>query len=421
MQHLIGVIDSMFLGRIGKVELGAAGLGGIYYLSFFMLGFGFSIGAQIIIARRNGEGNYRAVGPVFMQSLFFLIVLAVICVFSVRHSAPLLLAGMIESENVYASTLEYVGWRSYGYVFSFVMLVFRAFFVGTTQTKVLTMNAAVLLVVNTVLDYLLIFGEYGFPAWGIAGAAVASVLAELCALAFLVFYTFIYSSWREYGLFRFYGMKLRLFADVLKTSIWTMLQSFAAMGVWFIFFIAVENLGEEQLAVSNAVRNVSAMLFMFVSAFSTTANSLISNIIGSGGQRHVMPLTKRLVKMCFFIQLPFWLVITLFPSSVLSCFTNDPVLVSAATASLLVMSTSYLLHVPAFIYLAAVTGTGNTRVAMEIEFVALAIYLVSVVFIAVQLRADVAVCWFTEHVYALVLFMLCWHYMKSGKWKNRNV
>lgn len=59
MEQLIGMTDTAFMGRVGEVELGASAIAGVYYLAIFMLGFGFSIGSQILIARRNGEGNFR--------------------------------------------------------------------------------------------------------------------------------------------------------------------------------------------------------------------------------------------------------------------------------------------------------------------------------------------------------------------------
>lgn len=58
MEQMIGMTDTAFLGRVGEVELGAAAIAGIYYLAVFMMGFGFGIGAQILIARRNGEKHY---------------------------------------------------------------------------------------------------------------------------------------------------------------------------------------------------------------------------------------------------------------------------------------------------------------------------------------------------------------------------
>ena len=54
MEQLIGMTDTAFLGRVGEIELGASAIAGVYYLAIFMMAFGFSIGAQILIARRNG-------------------------------------------------------------------------------------------------------------------------------------------------------------------------------------------------------------------------------------------------------------------------------------------------------------------------------------------------------------------------------
>ena len=58
MEHLIGMTDTAFMGHVGEVELGASAIAGIYYMVLYMLGFGFSVGAEILMGRRNGEGQY---------------------------------------------------------------------------------------------------------------------------------------------------------------------------------------------------------------------------------------------------------------------------------------------------------------------------------------------------------------------------
>lgn len=67
-QNVINVTDTAFLGRVGEIELGASAMGGLYYICAFTIAFGFSTGSQIIMARRNGERNYKEVGPVMIQS-----------------------------------------------------------------------------------------------------------------------------------------------------------------------------------------------------------------------------------------------------------------------------------------------------------------------------------------------------------------
>ena len=78
MEHLIGLTDTAFLGRVGEIQLGASALGGVYYISIFMLGFGFGIGAQIIMARRNGEKRYSDIGVILSQGILFLLFLAAV-------------------------------------------------------------------------------------------------------------------------------------------------------------------------------------------------------------------------------------------------------------------------------------------------------------------------------------------------------
>ena len=103
MEQLIGLTDTIYLGHVGEVELGASAIAGIFYLTIFMVGFGFSIGAQVLIARRNGEGNLAGIGPIFMQGMWFLLGMAVLFFGVSRALAPWLLGYLIESRAICAA------------------------------------------------------------------------------------------------------------------------------------------------------------------------------------------------------------------------------------------------------------------------------------------------------------------------------
>ena len=70
-QNIVGVTDTAFLGRVGEVELGASAIGGVFYLILYMIGFGFTTGVQILVARRYGEKKYTAIGRIFDNSFYF--------------------------------------------------------------------------------------------------------------------------------------------------------------------------------------------------------------------------------------------------------------------------------------------------------------------------------------------------------------
>lgn len=88
IEHMIGLTDAIFLGRVGDVALGACALGGVYYMAMFMLAFGFGFGAQIIIARRNGERRYNRIGPTMIQGCYFMLALAVVLFTASQYFPP---------------------------------------------------------------------------------------------------------------------------------------------------------------------------------------------------------------------------------------------------------------------------------------------------------------------------------------------
>lgn len=421
IEHMIGLTDVAFLGHVGDVALGACALGGVYYMAMFMFAFGFGFGAQIVIARRNGERRYSRIAPTMVQGCYFMLALALVLFTLSHYVSPLILGNTIQSPQVYEATLEYLHWRNYGFFFSFLCIMFRAYYVGITQTKMLTLNSIVMILTNVGLNYCLIFGKAGFPAMGVAGAAIASSMAEAVSLVFFIIYTAITADKSKYGFRRAFTFRPHLLKGMLTVSGWTMVQSFIAVSVWFIFFLAIEHLGERSLAVTNIVRSLSTIIFMVISAFATTAGALISNQIGAGEQRKLFTTCCMTLKLTYAVLLPILIPLCLFPAAILGIFTGDPTLIADSIPTLYVMASSTLIFAPAVILFDAVSGTGNTRAGFVIEMITLAIYTAVVYYVVIRLKPDVAVCWCAEHIYALVLMSLSWWYLRNGKWRGKQI
>ena len=364
-QNIINVTDTAFLGRVGEVELGASAMGGLFYICVFTIAFGFSTGSQIMIARRNGEGRFRDVGPVMMQGCAFLLILAV-GLFGLTHAAaPSLIRLLISSDAIFDATKEFLNWRIFGFFFAFVNVMFRALYIGITRTKVLTLNAIVMAMVNVVLDYALIFGHFGLPALGLKGAAIASVIAEASSLVFFLLYTWARIDFRKYGLNHWPRFDFTLLGRILSISCFTMVQYFLAMATWFVFFVAVERLGQRQLAIANIVRSIYVVMLIPVQSLSTTANSLVSNLIGAGGVSHVMQLMGRIARMSFIIMVVCVAVLVVFPQAMLSVYTNEEALLIESVPSLYVIGGAMLIASVANIYFNGISGTGNTQAMAE--------------------------------------------------------
>lgn len=421
MEQMIGLTDTAFLGRVGEVELGASAIAIVYYMVLFMIGFGFSIGAQIIIGRRNGEGRYRETGKVFWNGLYFVLGLSGVIILLSELFTPWMMKFMVSSAAIYDAALSYVRWRLPGMVFAFCTAMFRAFYVGTTQTKTLTLNSVVMVLSNVIFNYILIFGKCGIPALGITGAAIGSSLAELMSLVFFIIYTRTGCDRPKYGLdkpARFEKEELR---SMMPVCVWTMIQHTVSVFTWLIFFLFIEHLGERSLAISNIVRGVSGLIWVVLQAFSSTCSTLVSNMIGEGHQEKVMSLVRRILKLSYGIVGVIMLVICMYPETIARIYTDIPDLITASIPAMLVMVSSYLVNVGGQVFFLAVSGTGSTRTAFKLELIALFVYMVYCAVIIGWLKMDVAICWTAEHVYAGMLLICSWIYMRSGRWKNRKV
>ncbi|GHT38118.1 MATE family efflux transporter [Bacteroidia bacterium] len=329
-QNIINVTDTAFLGRVGEVELGASALGGLFYICAYTLAFGFSTGSQILMARRNGEKHYSQVGSVMIQGGFFLLGLAAVLFLFMRFGSGPLLRAFISSDIIREATLGFLHIRIFGFFFSFINVLFRAFYVAITRTKVLTINAILMACTNIVLDYIFIFGHAGLPAMGLTGAALASVIAEAVSILFFFIYTRFTVDSKKYGLNRLYSFNIAMLKRILNISVFMMLQQFISMSTFFFFFIAVEHIGQRELAIANIVRSIYIVLFIPVNALSTTANTLVSNAIGAGNSFQVIPIIRRIAVLSFSVMLLFASMFCLFPQTFLSVYTNDISLITGS-------------------------------------------------------------------------------------------
>ena len=416
MEQLINITDTIFLGHVSPIDLGASALATMYYTAIYMLGFGFSTGVQVLIARRNGEKRDGEIGRVFYQGLFFLSAFALVVFDLSKLFSPMLLRALISSDSVYEATMNYIEWRDYSYLFAFPLLAIRAFFTGITHTKILTANSIVMVASNVVFNYLLIFGKAGFSQLGISGAAIGSSLAEAVGLLFLVVYLWRYPDRKRY---RFRAVfDRRLSVHLLGISVWTMVRSFFCIAPWFLFFIAIEHLGERELAAANVVRSISMLFFVIVNSFATTMISLTSYLIGAGRAVEVMPTGRRIILMNCAIGIPLLLLALIFSGPLLGLFTNDATVIRTAFYPFCVMLSTFIISVPAYIYCHTVIGTGRTKIAFLFQMINIAIYLLYLWGLSRSPNIPLAVYWTAEQLYVVVLLVLSWIYLKSKKWNS---
>lgn len=420
-QNFIQLIDTAFLGRVGEIELGASALAGTIYIVLFTIGFGYSMGSQIVIGRRNGEGNYHRIGDIVIQGMLFLLIPSILLIPLLKYGAAHWIPMLFKSDAVAHAVDDYLQWRVFGIVFAYINVMFRAFYIGTARTKVLTMTAIVMAVVNIIFDYLLIFGHYGFPELGIKGAAIASVMAEAAAALFCFFYTRFTVDLKKYG-FNRVRLQWEVIRPVLSISIFMMVQYLLSMITWMLFFVFVENnLGERPLAVTNIIRSLYAVLTIPAQALGACCSTLVSNTIGADRKHEVIPLIKRMVLIGFFVILSICVLAAISPTLMIHIYTTDASLTSDTILPFYSLLTSMCFYAVGCLLFNAVSGTGNTRTALVFELVTLVFYVLYMWLTIVHYKLPVEISWTAEHLYWFLLAVMSFIYLRSGKWKYKQI
>ena len=413
MEQLINITDAVFLGHVGEIELGASAIAGIYYLAVYMLGFGFSIGLQVMIARKNGEQDYQETGKIFFQGLLFLMGLALFLYLTVHIVSPVIFKRSINSPEIYQAIIRYLDWRSLGLLFSFSFLAIRSFLVGITYTRALSGAAIVAIGINIPLNYFLIFMQH----LGISGAAIASSLAEGGSFITLCIYMWIKTDKIKYGLRTVYDGQLLI--AVLKLSVWSMFHAFISVAPWFLFFVGIEHLGKTELAVSNITRSVSALFFFIVNSFAVTTGALVSNSIGAGEKANLFPICRKILKLGYSIGIPLIGIVLICHRSIIGIYTTDESLIQSAVAPLVVTLLNYSFALPGYVYLNAVGGTGKTKITFIFQAIATGIYLIYLYGLNNSTNTTLTLYLTAEYLFVILLALQSIVYLKRNTIKKQ--
>ncbi len=415
------LINTAFLGHVGSVALGAAAIGGIFYLALVMVGYGFGIGAQIIIARRYGEKNVSEIGTTIHHAAFFLGFVALIFFSSILLWGNIFFNHFLQSKAIYSGVKEYMQFRIWGIFFAYTNILFKAFYTGILKTKVIGISSAIIALFNIFFDFSLIFGHFGFHQMGIAGAGLASVIAEFAGTLFFFIYTFSHKGISEFNITRFSKLSFRVLWNILKIASPVMAQFTVSFGGWFAFFIMVERMGEVPLAISNIIRTVYMIVLLPLWGYSSTTNTLTSYKIGGGKIDEVIPLLKKIIKLSLITVASFILIINLFSHSWFQLFTNDPEIISGCLPVLWIVSISSVFISFAFILYSGVAGTGNTLVSLVIETTIITLYVIWTYFTSHSSYSSIALVWSAEIIYGVAMVILSGLYLTFGNWKNAKV
>lgn len=415
---VINFTDIAFVSRISQTALAASALGGVYYFLLVMIVTAIGIGGQIIISRKAGGDLKQEIGNTFDHTLLLMLGVALLMSFCIYIPTPFLLPLIIEDQDIATAVQQYLFARGWGLVSMGVLIAFRSFYTGISTTRIISYTTILMMLSNVVLNYALVFGHFGFQPMGLAGAGFASALAETLAAVYAVLYSVFHREIKTFRLFRFEKIRLDPIKSLLKISAPLVMQNLLSMGAWFFFFILIEKVGEAELAVSNVVRGVYMVLMTPVWGFSQSSNSMVSNLIGQKREQEVLLLVGKICRFSLFAGAIGIIAGIIMAKPLLSLSSSQPDILDASMESYYVICLATLLFSVAMVLLSAISGTGRTLAAMNIEIVCLLAYILYAVIFTLFLPAPLFVIWGAEVVYWALMGLLSFQYLRSGKWRG---
>lgn len=281
-QVLVGVADSMMVGRMGAVPLAAASLGNSIFFVLLMFGMGISMGITPLVSVAEGKGKFKRIGHLFQHGLWINIATAVVL--------TLVIAGLSQGlhfldqpEEVVVLTIPYLFIITASLVPFMVFQSFKQLAEGLSQTKQAMYVTIFCNLINVFLNWVLIYGNLGAPEMGLNGAGLATLISRVLMPVMMGLYVMRSKRYRVFNLQLGIGkLRFLLLNRILKIGIPTGFQYIFEVSAFSTAAIMMGWIGVNALAAHQIAINLASVSYMMVSGLSTAGMIRVSNQIGRG-------------------------------------------------------------------------------------------------------------------------------------------
>ncbi|MCB9033327.1 MAG: MATE family efflux transporter [Chitinophagales bacterium] len=412
------MVDTAFMGRVSTANLGASNLAGLYFFNLTFIATGFTRGCQVIIAKRAGENNLKAIGKTIDHLLIITLLLILSIYILLDISEEWIIPKLVHSTEIVDLSLDYLQIRKFGVPFILMCYGFNAFYSGIAKTKIITYASVIMALVNIGFGYLFIFGNFGFPKLGIKGAAISSIVAEFVMMMIYILY-FIYQKYqKQFEAFQFKALETKLFKRITQLSSPIVLQNIIAISSWQVFFLCIEKVGQNELAASSILKSIYIFIGIPVWGFGATASTVVSNLIGQGKSNDILNSIKKVIILSVSLTMVANLMFLIFSNQYLHFFTNDQIVIDLFNQSKYVLSIGVFIFSFTLVLSQGIVGTGATTVTALFEFILSIFYISFCLYFIYYKRSGMLVSWLSEIIYWFGLFILSLWYLRSNHWKK---
>lgn len=417
-EFIVNIINTAFLNRVDGSSMVAAGNAGLVYVTIMMVSYGIAGAAQIIIARRDGEKDYKKLSGVMWNNFVLIAMLHGFLFVALQLFSNTLFSATVASTEITQKMTSFMEIRSLGIFFSILELGFFAYYTGTGKTLPVMFATIAQGSSNFLFDYLLIFGHGGFSEMGLEGAAWSTVISDGCSgFTYLLFFVFG-SKRKEIAQFFRNKVDLGYFAELFRLGWPLMGQGLISVGSWVIFFFLIEHMGQGPIEISQTIRAFYYVALTSVLAFGTTSKTIVSKLMAEKKAEEVLPTLRRII----FCSLACTFVVThanfFYPYTAVGIINENPLLIDDTVLTLRIVSMAMLMFAVSNAFTNMVAGTGATRASFMIEFIAILFYIIMAIMVTIVFPQPIHLVWCIEYVYFSLMIVAAVYYIRKGKWKS---
>ncbi len=375
----VQLADNIMVGQLGTAELAAVSLGNSFVFIAMSLGIGFSTAITPLVAESDGAGN-QADGKSALKHGLLLCTVLGLALFGVILLAKPLMYLMEQPPEVVELAIPYLDLVAFSLVPLIIFQAFKQFSEGLSQTKY-PMYATILAnVVNIVLNYLLIFGTFGFPEMGIVGAAIGTLASRFIMVAHLWYLLKRREKFRFYVTgFNFRKIERRVMDKIISLGFPSALQMFFEVAIFTSAIWLSGVLGKNSQAANQIALNLSSMTFMFGMGLGVAAMIRVGIQKGLRNFRELRRIAKSIFLLTFLLEVVFAALFLLgrhlFPSLYLdvddvSNMADNTEVITLAGELLLVAAFFQISDGIQVVVLGALRGLQDVKIPTLITFVA---------------------------------------------------
>ncbi len=368
-QMVVSVVETAMVGRLDNATtvLAAMGLGILAAWAITSVFSSLSTGTHVLVARRSGESDPAGAGAVLNNSLILALILGIVFGIPGYLFSFHILDFFASDPGVAVAGAAYLEWRFVGLVFFLFVVSYRGFFNGIGHTKVFMYSAIVINVSNIVLNYLLIFGTFGFPKMGIAGAGCSSAISNMLGCLFFLSATFLGSYRKRYLYYQSVSWSKSIVKQIIRISTPVSFQNILIL-LGFLVFVAITGIiGTKEQAASQVVITALFMSFLPCFGFGIGAQTLVGQSLGTGNLRLAKQMGIETAKQATILTVVLGIIFIVVPEWVIFLITTDPDVTEAAIPILRIAGAAQMFYATGIVLANALQAAGETVYVMLIE------------------------------------------------------